>query len=209
MQMVVPIPSASAPEQPVVEEREESQPVQRTVPQLITPVAPSTGGPSTPEAAEPAAPGGRASVRDALGSGFSDSRLYVEPDQFPDLRKSQHERYMEHLQARIDAVNDSLGLAAARERRTSDWTFTDASGRRWGLSPDGLHFGDVTIPRAFLPLPAATGDNQSLEAERERLRMREEIQNQEAQRERDETSAERIESIRNQGGAGGRDGDGE
>jgi hypothetical protein len=210
LEMVVPIPSASAPERPPVEEREEEPLVRPTqLPQVRVPSAGPPGGQAPPPETPQAARGDGGTVRDALGSGFSDSRLYIEPDEFPELRKTQHEQYMEHLQARIDAVNDSLGLAAARERRTSDWTYTDASGRKWGLSPDGLHLGDLTIDRKFLPLPAATGDNQSLEAERERLRMREEIQNQEAQRERDETSAERRESMREDADARRQNGDGE
>lgn len=129
-------------------------------------------------------------------------------DEFPELRKTDHERYVERLQSRIDAVNDSLGLESNRNRTTADWTVTGSDGDRWGLAPDGLHLGGVIIPRAVLPLPAATGDNQSMEAARERQRMREEIQRQEAERERAETERERIEAARRRaeearsGGAG-------
>ncbi|MQA90920.1 MAG: hypothetical protein GEU90_11870 [Gemmatimonas sp.] len=195
LEMVIPIPSENAPENPPVEQTEEAPPVTRTPPpQTQVPPTPSAGGGQAPPPETP--PSGRGSVSDVLTPGYRDARLYIEPDRFPELRKTQHERYMEHLQARLDAVNDSMGVAAARNRRTSDWVYTDESGKRWGLSPEGLHLGDVTIPRALIPLPAATGDNQSLEEERERLRMREEIQNQEAQRDRDDTSEERIEAIR-------------
>jgi hypothetical protein len=198
LEMVIPIPSENAPENPPVEEREEEPPpVTRPVtPQFRAPVTPSGGGAQTPPSETQPPPGSGASVSEALRPGYRDSRLYVEPDRFPELRKTQHERYMEHLQARIDAVNDSMGVAAARERRTSDWVYTDDEGRSWGLSPDGLHLGGITVPRALLPLPGATGDNQSLEAERERLRQREEIQNQEARRERDETTQERLDAMR-------------
>lgn len=196
LEMVVPIPSENAPENPPVQERPEDEPpvTPTTRPQLQAPIQPSQGG-QTPPADAPAAPSGP-SARESIRPGFSDSRLYVTPDEFPELRKTEHERYMERLQARLDAVNDSMGVAAARERRTSDWTYTDGSGRRWGLSPDGLHLGDITVPPYLIPLPAATGDNQSLEAERERLRMREEIQDQEGRRERDETTTDRIDAIR-------------
>jgi hypothetical protein len=211
LEMVIPVPSENAPENPPVEEREEQPPVTRaTPPQARVPVAPSAGGGQAPPSADPPPPsGGTGSVTEALRPGYRDSRLYIEPDRFPELRKTQHERYMEHLQARIDAVNDSMGIAAARNRRTSDWVYTDDSGRSWGLSPDGLHLGDITVPRALLPLPGPTGDNQTLEAERERMRMREEIQNQEARRERDETSRERIDATRQSQDASRDDGDGE
>jgi hypothetical protein len=116
--------------------------------------------------------------------------------------RTDHEEYLERFQARIDAVNDSLGLAAARNRTTSDWTVTDDEGRRWGLSPDGLHLGDVTIPRALLPLPGATGDNASREAAREEERQRQEIIRQEAERQRRETQDERIREMGNARGSG-------
>jgi hypothetical protein len=112
--------------------------------------------------------------------------------------RTDYERYQDHLQARIDAINDSLAVAAARESLTSDWLITDGSGKQWGLSPDGLHLGGVTIPRQLLPLPRATGDNQSLEAGRERDRQRDEIRRQEEERERRQIQEERQEAIREQ-----------
>jgi hypothetical protein len=210
MQAMVVVPSENAPEIPEVVEtpaevpRFQAQPPPRPVPPqpgaTPGPTAPAPG-PQTPAAGAP-----EGSSRDALRPGFRDPRLYVAPQQFPELQKTEHERYMEHLQARIDAVNDSMRVAANRERRTSDWTVTDGSGNRWGLSPDGLHLGGMTVPRELLPLPAATGDNQSLEADRERQRQRDEIQRQEDDRERRRIQQERtraIEENRRQGSGDG------
>ena len=39
-------------------------------------------------------------------------------------------------------------------RRARDWTF-ERDGERWGISPDGIHLGDVTIP---LPIGDLDGD---------------------------------------------------
>jgi hypothetical protein len=132
--------------------------------------------------AAPAGPGG---VGDRLRPGFRDPRLYV--DQATESLKttdtrSQHEIYMEHLTERIRASNDSMGIAN-REPNT-DWTLRDGQGRRWGLSEDGLHLGPLTVPKELVPRPTATGDNRSLEAQREQQRQREEIQRQEDARAR-------------------------
>ncbi len=190
------IVSADAPDLPARDAEADEEPPLPT-PATSRPALPTQGGRSPGDAqpgADAAPPG--ATARDALQPGYRDSRLYVVPREFPELDRTEHERYMEHLEARIDAVNDSIGAAAARERRTSDWTLTDRDGNRWGLSPDGLHLGGVTIPREILPLPGATGDNQTLEAERERIRMREEIQRQEGATDREEARRERTEAIR-------------
>jgi hypothetical protein len=152
------------------------------------------------------APGGAGGDGNALRPGYRDSRFYALPSPYELDTRTDHEKYMEHFTARIDAVNDSMGIARARNRTTSDWTYTDAEGRRWGLSPEGLHLGNVTVPRALLPLPGASGDNASIEAGKEQERQRQEIIRQEATREREETREERIramEDARNGGSGGG------
>lgn len=198
MQMIVAVPSENAPDLPAIEEQAPA-PVVRTPPPLRAPQPrpePTGAGAERPTDAPTEAEPGAGSVREALQPGYRDPRLYAPSNEFPELEKSEHERYLEHLQARIDAVNDSMGVAAQRNRRTSDWTVTDGSGKKWGLSPEGLHLGGITVPRALLPLPGPTGDNQSLEAERERQRMREEIERQEEATDRSEIQRERIEEMR-------------
>jgi hypothetical protein len=189
IQLLNPVASESAPEVPV----EEAAPPtpDRPVPARPPPAAPRPGPPAAAPTETPAA-AGPGSARDALRPGFRDSRLYVAPQEIVPDRRTDHERYMEHLQARVDALNDSIqsGLPV------TDWTVTDRDGKRWGLSPEGLHLGGVTVPRALLPLPAATGDNAQLERAREQQRQRDEIQRQEAERERRETREERIRATR-------------
>src|SRR5690606_22410193 len=115
--------------------------------------------------------------------------LYADPEavRITQPGPSDMDRYREHLQARIDAMNDSI---YGRRGPNTDWTVRDGSGNRWGVSEDGVHLGPVTIPRALVPVPSASGTNQDLEAERERMRQREEIQRQEADRERREALQE-------------------
>jgi len=208
MQAINVVPSETAPDLPETTPTEQAPvPAARTpapAPAAETPVsgggsdapaAPGTGG---GDPVEPAGEGG-----DALRPGYRDPRMYVLPNPYERLdNRTDHERYMERFSARIDAVNDSMGMAAARNSTTSDWTVTDGEGRRWGLSPEGLHLGGVTIPRAVLPLPGATGDNASQEAAREEERQRQEIIRQEAERERRETQNERIREMQDTRGTG-------
>lgn len=170
------------------------------VPQVIT----SQGGEAVvPAAAEGETGGG--SVAERLRPGFSDPRLYADPDitRMREPGLSDTERYRRHFQARIDAMNDSL---YGRTGPNTDWTVKDGSGQRWGVSEDGLHLGPLTIPRALVPFPAASGTNQDLEQDREQRRQREEIDRQEADRERrraleESNAAARERRERQQGGA--------
>jgi len=207
MEMIVAIPSENAPEDPPT-----VLPDERPVPAFQRPLPerspPQSGAASEPPSVAPE-PGRRGSASEVLRPGLRDSRLYVAPRHFPDLEKTEHERYLEHLQARIDAVNDSMNIASARNRQTRDWVITDASGRRWGMSSEGLHLGGVTLPPELVPRPRATGDNQSIEAERERQRRRDEIQRQEESAERRDVRDERTGAIREgedrrRSGGGGR-----
>lgn len=190
LQVIEVVPSESAAEPDEVED-----PPVESVPETPPAVSRPTGetpSEAVPPAEVPAEPGDApTSAADALRPGYRDPRLYVPSNPYVIDQRSDHDRFLERFRARLDAVNDSMGYAAARERETADWTTTDSEGRRWGLSEDGLHLGGITIPRALLPLPGATGDNASIERERESRRQREEIIRQEAERERREILDER------------------
>jgi hypothetical protein len=201
LEMIVAIPSENAPEL--------LPPPRERAPERSLPVPPAAAPPSGPQAgaatpapapapAEPSVNQGAGGPREGFQPGFRDPRFYVPPPPpvSPDNR-TDHQRYMDHLQARIDAVNDSLGLEA-RRNQPPDWTVRDGSGNRWGLSSDGLHLGGVTIPRALIPSPRPTGDNQNIEAQRERDRQREEIRRQADEAQRRETRDERIDATRRQ-----------
>ncbi len=154
-------------------------------------IVPRPGPPGTPGATVPhqAAPGARESARDGLRTGPRDPRLWVNPRDVPLPELSDRERYRAHIQARIDALNDSMAVAAAANRTTRDWTFRDSQGRSWGIGAGGsVELGDVRIPPGILPRPAATGDNQSQERAREEQRQRDEIRRQEEARARQRQS---------------------
>lgn len=46
----------------------------------------------------------------------------------------------------LEELNDSAAAMAAAARRATDWTYTDAEGRRWGFSPGKIHLGGITLP---------------------------------------------------------------
>ncbi len=53
------------------------------------------------------------------------------------------------LQGSIAEWQDSMAAVAEAERALTDWTRTDAQGRKWGVSEGQLHLGDVTLPLPF------------------------------------------------------------
>jgi hypothetical protein len=72
-----------------------------------------------------------------------------------------------------------------------DWTFTDGEGKRWGVSPAGIHLGDLTLPvPGFGP---ASARRDEIDA---RLREWTEIQDQAERARILDMFEERIEAIR-------------
>lgn len=88
---------------------------------------------------------------------------------------------------------DSLRVAREAYENARDWTVGEGD-ERWGVSPEGIHLGDVTIPLPVNELLSPTGPRRR-ELERE-LRELEEIQRQERLRDVRETREERIEEMR-------------
>jgi hypothetical protein len=164
------------------------------VPTGIPAPGPSGVGEGTSGGTADGRAGGVGGASDRLRPGFRDPRLYVAPGDLPAAEKSNQERYMEHLGARIQASNDSV--AGAARTPNTDWTVTDGSGRRWGLSEKGLHLGPVTIPSALVPKPTPTGSNQKREAAEREQQQRGEIQRQEDDRARREAREEAIRRAR-------------
>lgn len=134
-----------------------------------------------------AAAGADASALDALRPRLGDPRLWIQDERVSGAERSRMRAYAE-----LRAWNDSLALAQERERRATDWTFTDEQGRRWGVSPGMLHLGDIQIP---LPVgfTATAGHRDELN---ERIRMWEQIQSQAERQAIQEDIDERIRAIR-------------
>lgn len=166
------IPSAERPD--VVNPLDAVRP-DAPVPQAATPAAPS-----------PAVARDRFSeALDALRPRLLDPRL--RPGEADALR-TDDERAALRVYARINALNDSILAEMERGRRATDWTWTDADGRRWGVSPGKLHLGGLELPLPLTFSPTAE--------QRERIREWGEIQAQAERGAIGETFDDRVEAIR-------------
>ncbi len=110
-------------------------------------------GPSpTPGAAGPQAAGqARAGAAgptgmDALRVHPGDERLYMDPDAVLPREKTDQERLEERIAGRVDQYNDSVAAAQEAARKALDWTVKGKNGERWGIAPDGIHLGKITLP---------------------------------------------------------------
>lgn len=97
------------------------------------------------------------------------------------------------IRAILGRYLDSLRLTDEELARARDWTFTEGE-ERWGISPEGIHLGRITIPLPVDQLLSPTGPRRR-ELERE-LRELSEIQRQEALLDAASTREERIEAMR-------------
>ena len=91
----------------------------------------------------------RASER--LRAELSDGRLYDLSSDIVALSDAQKAEL--DLRILLAEVSDSIYAMEAAGRRMSDWTYTDANGKRWGISPGPhgpqLELGDLVIPIPF------------------------------------------------------------
>lgn len=167
------------------------------------PAAPA-GQPGQPGAAVPGAQGGvpggqpgaagRRSGPGGLGPEFGDPRLVVRPTPVPEAPVEDVDRYRQHFEGRIQALNDSLAGEAERRRRATDWTVTDRNGRKWGINERGPVVGGRNVPLP-VPSPPRRSREQEDEARRERTQ-RGEIDRQAETIERDRYLRERGRAIR-------------
>ena len=131
-------------------------------------------------------------VAERLRPNLRNAMLWTEPPpEFFDLTLEQREELL--VAGRITEWLDSVGVARAGEEAATDWTFGDADGGRWGVSPRGIHLGDITIPLPNFTLGTPVGKRD--EANR-RLREYEEIARQAGQAVLLQSWKERSEAIR-------------
>jgi hypothetical protein len=175
LQVIRAVPSLSAdPEDPALDPASETAAV--ATPPLDRPATPTparTPGDAagTGASARPAQPGAADSP---LRPGIRDPRLWVTPRDLPPppepTDEELHARYMAGLEARIRAYNDSVAGDTDRARRATDWTVKGKDGQRWGVSPDGIHLGDVTLPPVVFPPGGGDPDRRARAEQEERTR---------------------------------------
>jgi hypothetical protein len=129
------------------------------------------------------------------GPGYGDRRLVVTPEAVPEREKSEHERYMEHLNGVLGAINDSIADEAARYHRLHNWTVKDHNGREWGIGEGGVPIvAGHRLPTRIAP-PIYQGRDRE-EAERNAARQRTEIERQADDVDRDRNFRERARATR-------------
>lgn len=101
--------------------------------------------PSPPPATDVEA-AGRSPV-DRIAPALRDPRLWVAGKGSRTPENADVERVRNRLYGRLEALSDSVLMAEADARRALDWTLSDDDGKRWGISPDCIHLGGITIPR--------------------------------------------------------------
>jgi hypothetical protein len=162
--------------------------------------APATAPGARPGTGAPAAGGnGNAIDGDAaggrLGPGYGDRRLVVTPQAVPERVKSEHERYMDQLNSRLGAINDSVADEAAHQRRIHNWLVKDRSGREWGIGEGGVPVvAGVRLPTRIAP-PIYQGRDRE-DAERNAARQRTEIDRQADDVDRDRSFRDRVRATR-------------
>jgi hypothetical protein len=156
--------------------------------------APGTGV-GAPGAAARNGGGTGGGLGDRLNPGYRDPRLYVPRTLPPERPKTDIERYREHLQARIDEINDSSAAEADRRRRSRNWLYKDKNGREWGIAEGGVPVvNGHRLPTQIVPPIPRDRDREN--AERETARQRGEIDRQVERTEHDRNFRERTRIIR-------------
>ncbi len=115
-----------------------------------------------------------------------DPRLYVDPDALAPA-PSDLDRVQSRIAGRLKQYNDSVAAAAEAAERALDWTIHGKDGSRWGIAPDGIHLGKVT-----LPAPSLGGNAEG----RARAREWSDIQDQASRAEVRDRFKDRVKAIR-------------
>ena len=136
----------------------------------------------------------RLSNAERLRPRVGDERLWVDFDHpITGERGERLARADSALRSILRDWLDSLQLTEEQRQRAMDWTYRHGD-QRWGISSEGLHLGDITIPIPFGAL-FQQGGPKAREARRA-LQDLYEIRRQEARHDRDEVLEERREEMR-------------
>jgi hypothetical protein len=199
--VVVEVPDTPAEPEPETprpepEELRPRRPEETEVVQIVpTPLPEAEGEPATdePRETEAAEPPGRLTNAERLRPRFSDARLWVDPRD-PLLFGERLERFARAdsaVRAILREWLDSLRLTEEQRRRALDWTY-EKDGKRWGVSPEGIHLGDITIPIPFQLMPSGPQRREFEQA----LRDLQEIQSQDIRDDIERVRRERREEMR-------------
>jgi hypothetical protein len=125
-----------------------------------------------------------------------DRRLWLPPVAGPlsRLERTGAARAEEALRELLRVYLDSLALSEEQERRAREWVVRGDGDEKWGISPEGLHLGETTIPIPFGQLFSEGGEK--ARQARQALRDYEMIQQQSMEMEAEAVREDRLEAMR-------------
>ena len=182
----VPFPT---PLEPLTEpDRPEIRPGEQEVIRVV-PGEPEGGVPEVEQAR-------RLTNAERLRPRIGDPRLWIPyPDRpFPERLTGPYARADSAVRALLREWLDSLTLTDEERRRATEWTVGEGD-KKWGISAEGLHLGDITIP---IPFGALFGQSMSPNAQKARAMVRDfnEIRQQDIDTDIRKAREEALEGIR-------------
>lgn len=160
---------------PPDDEDEAPAPERMGVP-LVAPTEVPTGIPAPPPGAPAGAPdgvpggvpggAGRGSPVQGLQPSYTDPRLWGQVQPAPSERRTTAQTVDSIITRDLEGYRDSL-RRAAEARQPGDWTF-DRGGQKWGIDPQYIRLGKVSIPTAILGLLPLNAQGNPMGIERDR-----------------------------------------
>lgn len=119
----------------------------RPSPERSVAPAPPRGVQRSPGRLSEAEPVDIRSVRERLRYHLSTPRVWQAPSEDIALDEpTPQDLVQQRIALQLGEFNDSVAAEAAAAARAKDWTVADADGGKWGISPEGIHLGSITIP---------------------------------------------------------------
>ena len=154
----------------------EPAPIRPVLPNLPARVTVPPGPPVADMTPDAAAGVDRRSYGERIGPRMVDPELWTRPSPLA-VPFDRDAALRERVAGQLELYNDSVALAQARAARALDWTRTDAEGRRWGISPEGIHLGGFTLPPIdFSPPPGKREEADARVRDWEEIRRQGDIQ---------------------------------
>jgi hypothetical protein len=206
------LPRSGAPNQPAKaggdNRPDVGKPSAEPAPVVTAPVTTPTAVPSAPATAAP--PKSEGGTGEMIGGGgptrgvrpsYNDPRLWLPTGPVvsaPMQPRTRADSLHDLLADKIHMFNDSVAVANAGQRAPGDWTYTDKSGKKWGIDQQFIRLGKFSIPTALLALLPLNAQANPVQMERARTmnEMTREIQEQAARASRDDAFKAAVKALR-------------
>lgn len=163
-------------------------------PEPVRPVAPqvdASAGASS-DGARPAEPVDPRTVSERLRYHLSTPQVWRPPSEDVAIEPTPQEIVEQRIASQLGEFNDSVAAEAAAAARALDWTAKDGDGGRWGVSPEGIHLGSITIPLGDSHFAVAPGRREEFAG---RVRTWNELQDQAVREEAKSEFKDRVKAI--------------